>query len=537
MIISSEKRTILKDRIQNRTKTRINQEQLNELGVPRIFHYIHVGDHGYSYKKEVESTIQFTRYGDGYVKDYSRQEKKEIKIKTGGVVGINAYSSGAIRGCPIVFTAKDPTINPTRYYQFAGFNPECNYLIVSGAIVNATEAEEYLAKDVMEALKEIFKYIKKGGFKPLQRQANSKRLMMGCDPEFSLARGNDRIPASELLRGGTSAPLGTDGASHTGELRPSPAYQPLDLVNRGIKPLLKQLLGVLPEDVKATTGGGFQDPLGDHIHFNKKLTDEEVRLLDDFVGIPCTKMKGGTRAGGSYGQPGDVRSQPHGVEYRTCPSTLIPGLLEAKYVTAYCVILKWERMKVGQTFTYQVDSSGIPTREDYINLAPTNRYKQYLNSYFEWVKHGEIDTRGDFLSLWFERRGGSSKAKKFRAIITDKPEWLPKIKRVSVKGLTENKKIIIDSYGPSFIREEDNIPKGAVIIGVPPEKFTSLEADAEEAQDFFLLISDLLNSHVAVQISSKNSVEIRFPHTWREKKRALLTAQAIKKIIRESLTP
>ena len=541
MIISKERRTIVKERVENTSTRRLRWDQKEELGIPRIFHKLHLGDHQFSSLGEVESAVQFTEYGDGAISNYEG-EKEEVRLET-HLPRVNteiSRSSHTISKAPIIFLTK--VGNEEGAAPVAGFFPNNNYLIIKyltrevnngGERNGGSQPQVTLNKENIDLIKEIFSYIKKNGFKPLKKEANKKRLMMGCDPEFSLARGDERVAASTFLSGGTRAPLGVDGASQTGEIRPSPEYSPLSLVKKGVKPLLKELMRKIPPDVKATTGGGFRDPLGDHIHFNKVLTDEEVKLLDDFVGIPCTKMKGGDRNG--YGTPGDVRIQPHGMEYRTCPSTLIPGLLEAKYVTAYCVIIKWERMKVGNKFEYTVDERNIPLKEDYLALAPTTKYKEILETFYTWVKHGEIDKKGDFLSLWFKRGNSSTKSKRPRAIVKLKPDWMEKINKISVKGLTEEKEVIIESYGPSTVDEKEEIPKGAVIISIPIEKFNILEENEDKANNFFKLTSELLNSHIALQTSS-GAVMIKFPHTWRDKKRSVLSTKNVRAIVREALT-
>lgn len=92
-----------------------------------------------------------------------------------------------------------------------------------------------------------------------------KNITIGADPEFAFIdpQKNGIVPAFDVVSGGTSAKLGTDGASSTAEIRPDAHIDPL-IVVEDIKHLLQRLKNV-PYLVRA---GNFPFvPTGGHIHF------------------------------------------------------------------------------------------------------------------------------------------------------------------------------------------------------------------------------------------------------------------------------
>lgn len=180
----------------------------------------------------------------------------------------------------------------------------------------------------------------------------SSRIMIGSDPEFMLkAKGFRRVTyARDILRGGTSAKVGTDGASSTGEFRPDPAFT-VDEHIQNIQDLVQQLVAEHPGywALGGSSHGGH--PIGGHIHFsggnmgsvtsNSHLT----KCLDTFLALPVMMLEGPKAARSrrkNYGRLSDVRRQPHGgIEYRTLPSWLVSkkfakAVLDVSYLLATC---------------------------------------------------------------------------------------------------------------------------------------------------------------------------------------------------------
>ncbi len=239
-------------------------------------------------------------------------------------------------------------------------------------------------------------------------------LLIGCDPEFTITDILDeRISAQSIFPDpNRNEPIGTDGHSNTGELRPAPSNCPLGLT-RNIKKLMGELAIKLGNDKKVLTGGGGTiTSLGHHIHFSIMISSDEVELLDDFVGRPSLRIKGAKRPDSGFeslGQ-GAVRQQPHGCEYRTAASSLIPELTDALHTTGYCCIMKWHSLQEGECFEFDIDqSTKIPTIGSYrmLDITDDKRYIPHLEEMWKWANHvdgREIDPKRDILYRWVEGR-------------------------------------------------------------------------------------------------------------------------------------
>lgn len=429
----------------------------------------------------------------------------------------------------------------------AGYNERLNYLAVpgipkefilagsTGPCTPSGATELYI-----KIINDITNILKKEGARKRTKVKRSKKLSIGADPEWSFydKENNRAVPADSVLKDvNRASKIGLDGASHTGEFRPSPCDDPLLLVNKELKPLLRELMAKTPSNLVVTTGGGTEWPLGGHIHFNKSLCGDEVTLLDDFIGRPATAMRGGKRASGGYGQLSDVRSQPHGCEYRTPPSTLLPGICEAQFVTAFLLVRKWEMLGPGESISYSIEENGVPTLESYLNLAPLQRLKPYLRKYYEWLTTGHYDTKQDILSAWFERKTVPTKRdkkKKPRVAVKTEQDWYKGPSKISVKGLVEQSEFEVETYSPSFLEERwEEIPNGAVIIEVPEQVSVSFEENEDLFNSFCSRLSATLSADVAIiEADTNNTAAIRIPHTWR-KKRELVSPTLVKSITRQ----
>jgi hypothetical protein len=239
-------------------------------------------------------------------------------------------------------------------------------------------------------------------------------LLIGCDPEFTITDILDeRISANSIFPDpNRNEPIGTDGHSNTGELRPAPGSCPLELT-RNIKKLMTELATKLGNDKKILTGGGGTiASLGHHIHFSIMLSSDEVELLDDFIGRPSLKIKGAKRPDSGFEALGQdaVRRQPHGCEYRTPASSLIPELTDALHTTGYCCVMKWHSLQEGECFEFNIDeNTKIPTIDSYrlLDITDDKRYTPHLEEMWKWANHidgREIDPKRDVLYRWVEGR-------------------------------------------------------------------------------------------------------------------------------------
>jgi formylmethanofuran dehydrogenase subunit E len=150
------------------------------------------------------------------------------------------------------------------------------------------------------------------------------KITLGADPEFELIVDGHLSVADDLLENDIDLPwgvIGKDGAGDQLELRPKPAYSPSVLVKNVGRLLLSvpNGVGALPSTM------GEEYPLGGHIHIGGVSKDElegALEVVDDAFGHIFYHMNSEARLDSSYGQVGDWRPQPWGVEYRTPPASV-----------------------------------------------------------------------------------------------------------------------------------------------------------------------------------------------------------------------
>ena len=147
-------------------------------------------------------------------------------------------------------------------------------------------------------------------------------VTVGCDPELELTKDNRVVRADTNLniRDYTSTQIGCDGAASQLEFRPRPGT-PQQVV-KNIRHLVKEFSETYEQFDLTDEGGHF--PLGGHIHIGvghrMDAPRDYVMMLDDFIGRPTINLSGSAR--GSYKALGMIRSQPHGLEYRSCPASI-----------------------------------------------------------------------------------------------------------------------------------------------------------------------------------------------------------------------
>jgi Phage phiEco32-like COOH.NH2 ligase-type 2 len=130
-----------------------------------------------------------------------------------------------------------------------------------------------------------------------------RKVRIGADLEIELHRNGQFFPAHNLLSG-LHTPIGVDGNTSTGELRPclktggrvdSLFYFDKDSPNapdsQGLSVLLAQLARKLDETFAVYAGSGCHKPLGGHLHFSGVSPDIGfLAVLDRFIAIPLNEV-------------------------------------------------------------------------------------------------------------------------------------------------------------------------------------------------------------------------------------------------------
>jgi len=219
-------------------------------------------------------------------------------------------------------------------------------------------------------------------------------ITLGGDPEFEVYMDGELVPANRLSifnNGGLSGAIGTDGASSTAELRPSPASSPGEYLEN-FTALVRRVCrrGILLS-VKGDTYA-----LGGHIHVGSsnqyvvKLLKDEVRkfieVLDDFVGRVLLPTSG--RARGGYARLGAYEFKRYGWEYRTPPASFYadPKMVRITYKLVKGLV---ETLLREGELSYETLGDGRAKPEEYLRFL-TKREAEYFLGFPERWARGEI---------------------------------------------------------------------------------------------------------------------------------------------------
>jgi hypothetical protein len=190
----------------------------------------------------------------------------------------------------------------------------------------------------MERIERWYRRLYKSASEPLpvgQRLLN--HFTLGADPELVFHNTQQRVDASQFrLKAGPA--FGADNNGRLCELRPAPSRSALSVL-ASLWLAMRWMVVYHPDLLKYgwRSGAFFEgDGLGGHVHFGRKRTrlrEREVSCLDRLAHLQFTanlfdreegrervRRAHGAPVGQPYGALGDVRSQPHGWEYRTLPS-------------------------------------------------------------------------------------------------------------------------------------------------------------------------------------------------------------------------
>jgi hypothetical protein len=320
-------------------------------------------------------------------------------------------------------------------------------------------------------------------------------ITLGGDPEFEVYVDGELVPASQLSifrNGGLYGSVGTDGASSTAELRPSPACSPGEYLEN-FTALVRMVCrrGILLS-VKGDTYA-----LGGHIHVGSsnqyvvKLLKDEVEkfieVLDDFVGRILLPTSG--RARGGYARLGAYELKSYGWEYRTPPSSFYADPKMVRIVYKLTKGLVETLLQKGE-ISYETLEDGRASPKEYLRFLTKWEAEYFLGFPERWAR-GEV--------IPFVLTKGVPKV-----IFTFRDEWDDDKKRVfknALKRLPVAKPIRLVLYGLAerrgdyfalptapeewVLREE--FPKEPFIDGALPEiwvgipyRFRRLEVISED---------------------------------------------------------
>jgi hypothetical protein len=290
-----------------------------------------------------------------------------------------------------------------------------------------------------EEVKEVL--LAHGWATPDVSQLGEAIITLGGDPEFEVYRDGELVPANQLSifsSGGLYGSVGTDGASCTAELRPSPASSPGEYLEN-FTALVRRVSrrGILLS-VKGDTYA-----LGGHIHVGSsnqyvvKLLKDEVEkfieVLDDFIGRVLLPTSG--RARGGYARLGAYELKRYGWEYRTPPSSYYADPKMVRIVYKLVKGLVETLLREGE-ISYETLDNGRASPKEYLRFL-TKREAEYFLTFPQRWERGEVIpfvlTRGVPLVLF-----------------TFRDEWDTDKKRVfknALKGLSVSRPIRLVLYG------------------------------------------------------------------------------------------
>jgi hypothetical protein len=326
-------------------------------------------------------------------------------------------------------------------------------------------------------------------------------ITLGGDPEFEVYLDGELVPANRLSifsSGGLSGAVGTDGASSTAELRPSPASSPGEYLEN-FAALVRRVSrrGILLS-VKGDTYA-----LGGHIHvgssnqFVVKLLKDDVgkfiEVLDDFVGRVLLPTSG--RARGGYAYLGAYELKRYGWEYRTPPSSYYadPKMVRITYKLVKGLV---ETLLREGEISYETLDNGRASPQEYLRFL-TKREAEYFLGFPERWARGEVIpfvlTKGvPPVIFTFRDEWDSDKKRVFKNALKNLPVGRPV--RLVLYGLSQRRG---DYFALPTVPEDwvlrEEFPKEPFMDGALPEiwmgipyRFRRLEVISEDLLEEFV---------------------------------------------------
>jgi hypothetical protein len=325
---------------------------------------------------------------------------------------------------------------------------------------------------------EVKRYLLRHGYATTEpKPLGEISITLGGDPEFEVICDGEVVPANSLFifrDGGTHSPIGTDGVSHTAELRPDAAYSPEEYVENFL---------VLVEEVKEEgvllSVQGDKYALGGHIHVgspNKLVVqvlrgevDRFVQVLDDFVGRVLLPTSG--KARGGYARLGEYETKDYGWEYRTPPSSFYadPEMIRITYKLTKGLVE--ELLRKGE-ISYETLEDGRVREEEYLRFLTKEEAEYFLAFPEKWAK-GEIIplvSMGDIPPVLFVFRDewDDDKAWFFKEALNYLPVERPV--RIVLYGLAQRRgDYLALPTAPEEWRLKEDFPKVPFVEGAIPE--------------------------------------------------------------------
>lgn len=231
--------------------------------------------------------------------------------------------------------------------------------------------------------------------------AGLKEVKMGADPEFMLsnAKNGQMIPASQFfpregIVGCDSIRMPNRQQRPVAELRPSPAYSPLQLLSN-LDQAMQTANKLVPyRHVKWLAGSrpfnGYS--VGGHIHFsNVDLNNHILRALDTYIGLPLFLIENQATAvkrRNKYGFLADYRPKEYGgFEYRTPGSWLVsPQIAAATLCLAKIVASNYLKLTRNCFLSAEAQRAFYNGNQDYLKILFNDLWAdiQKLDMYYDY---------------------------------------------------------------------------------------------------------------------------------------------------------
>jgi hypothetical protein len=302
-------------------------------------------------------------------------------------------------------------------------------------------------------------------------------ITLGGDPEFEVIDDGEVVPASSLSifrDGDIYDPVGTDGVSHTAEIRPDAACSPEEYVENFLG-----LVEEVKEEGVLLSVQGDTYALGGHIHIGSPNynvvqvlqgeVERFVQVLDDFIGRVLLPTSG--RARGGYAYLGAYELKDYGWEYRTPPSSFYADIEMVRITYKLTKGLVEFLLHEGK-ISYEVLEDGRAKEEEYLRFLTEEESEYFLSFPEKWTR-GEIIPlvpMGEIPQVLFTFRDewDDDKAGVFKEALRDLPVSRP-VKLV-LYGLAQRRgDCFAIPTAPVEWRLKEEFPKVPFIKGAIPE--------------------------------------------------------------------
>jgi hypothetical protein len=241
-------------------------------------------------------------------------------------------------------------------------------------------------------------------------------FVMGSDIEFEVFDG-DMVVGADRFYPSMHEEIGRDGHRETGEIRPKPSKDPIELA-KNTESLLKKVHDHLPKGYKICGGSGMRFPIGLHIHFSnlgrdKKLIEKLGWLMND----PLIPYQTKARTDAGFGRTTDTRDQPHGWEWRALWATIQDyDMVESVFCVAY---------GIAKAHILNIDLGTSRVRA-YSKLPNYDKHKAQIDHFVKlFIKNKFKPIDGmDIRPNWFDYMPENYEVRRYKFMDDDRMEWL-----------------------------------------------------------------------------------------------------------------